>query len=126
MPYPHPCGTDFERAVNGGADPKTVVPDEYFVVRGGIGPLDPPGTPFSGSVGPTLADAASATPYGQLRFALVGTIRGRGGIVEWIPEMTRYRIVNLQHVNILEAGPTAFSDIQPNPVPRRDRIGGKP
>ena len=126
MPFPHPSGTDFERAVAAGADPKTVVPDDFVAVRGGTTPLDPPGTVFSASVGPTLEDAACAIPYGQLRMTTVGQIRARAGIVEWLPEATRYCIVNLQHVDIIEAGATVFSNLIPNPVPRSDRIGGKP
>lgn len=126
MSFPHSCGDDFQRAVAAGADPLTIVPDEFVVVRGGTSPLDPPGIVFSGAIGPTLEDAASAIPHGQLRVAKVGAIRATGGIVKWIPEMTRYKIINLQHVDVTELGLTAFSELKPNPVSRPDRVGGKP
>jgi hypothetical protein len=31
---------------------------------------------------------------------------------------------NQQHVNITEGGSTTFSELQPNPVPRKHRIDG--
>jgi hypothetical protein len=123
--FPDPCGAIFAEAVRNGADPKTVVPDTYFVVHGGTAPIPDAGTALSAAVGPTLESAAAAVPHGQIRIATAGAIRRQGGEVEWIPEMTRYGILNVQHVNVLEAGaPSSFSELQPNPVPRRMRIGG--
>lgn len=72
--FPHPCGAAFEQAVANGADPKTVVPDDYVVVKGGTLPLPGPGIEFSGAVGPTLLDAAAAVPHGQIRITTVGAV----------------------------------------------------
>lgn len=122
--FPHPCGGQFEQAVAAGADPRSVVPDEYVVVKGGAAPLPADGGVFSGAVGPTLEAAAGAVPHGQLRVSTVGAIRAAGGAVWWEPELSRHLTPNRQHVNIIEAGPTTFSDLCPNPVPRSDRIDG--
>jgi hypothetical protein len=48
--------------VNSGTDPKWVVPDNYYVVRGGTAPMEAVGIKFSASVGPSLDDAAAAVP----------------------------------------------------------------
>lgn len=122
--FPHPCGEEFEQAVAAGSDPSSVVPDEYTVVKGGTVPIPAPGGLYSGAVGPTLDLASAAVPHGQLRITTVGAIRAAGGTVTWSPETSRHLTVNRQHVNIAEAGPTAFSGLTPNPVPRRDRIDG--
>lgn len=122
--FPHSCGDAFEQAVANGADPKTVVPDDYVVVKGGTLPLPGPGNEFSGAVGPTLPDAAAAVPHGQIRVTTVGAIRAAGGEVCWAPDVSRHLTTNRQHVNITEAGPSVFSDLTPNPHPRRDRIDG--
>src|SRR5207249_3244147 len=110
--------------VAAGADPARVVPDDYIVVRGGGGPMPPAGQMFSGAVGPASDAAAAAVPYGQVRFSTVAAIRRAGGMVTWVPEVSRHQTTNRQHVNIMEGGPTAFSALQPNPVPRRQRIDG--
>ena len=73
--FPHPCGADFAEAVRNGADPATVVPDEYVVVRGRTKPIPLPGQQYSANVGPTLEAAAAAVPYGQIRVTTVGEIR---------------------------------------------------
>ena len=123
--FPDPCGYAFEAAVAAGADPSQVVPDDYVIVHGGSGPMPPTGQTFSGSVGPTLGVAAAAVPHGQIRVAYAaGEIRSLGGEVTWVPEISRYQTINRQHVNITEGAPTAFSSLQPNPVPRRQRIDG--
>jgi hypothetical protein len=124
--FPDPCGDAFERAVAAGADPKTVVPDDFVVVKGGTVPIPEAGVEFSGAVGATLEAAATAVPHGQLRTTTVGAIRAAGGIVTWEPEVSRFQTVNRQHVNITEGGDSSFSGLQPNPVPRRDRIDGIP
>src|SRR5438445_4573304 len=124
--FPHPCGAQFEQAVTAGADPATVVPDDFVIVHGGTRPIPDPGVLYSGAVGPTLEAAACAVPYGQIRLTTVGKIRKDGGTVIWLVETSRRLTVNRQHVNITEAGPTAFSALTPNPVPRVDRIDGKP
>jgi hypothetical protein len=122
--FPDPCSDAFAAAVAGGVDPTKVVPDDYVVVRGGSGPMPPAGQMFSGAVGPTANTAAAAVPHGRIRFSTVGAIRANGGTVAWAPEVSRYQTINRQHVNITEGGPTTFSALQPNPVPRRRRIDG--
>jgi hypothetical protein len=122
--FPDPCGPRFAEAVQKGADPAAVVPNEYALVRGGANTASNPGEPFSGAVGPTLEGAAAAVPHGQIRATTVGAVRARGGIVEWVPETSRHGTVNRQHVNVTEKGPSTFSTLQPNPVPRAQRIDG--
>lgn len=109
-----------------GADPRSIVPDDYFVVKGGTAPLPADGGVFSGAVGPTLEAASCAVPHRQLRFSTVGAIRAAGGAVWWEPELSRHLTLNFQHVNIIEAGPTTFSELGPNPVSRPDCIDGTP
>ena len=122
--FPHPCGEEFERLVAAGADPATVVPDDYAIVKGGTRPLPAEGELFSGAVGPDLETAGAAVPHGQLRYASVGEIRSAGGIVTWEIELSRYDTLNRQHVNITETGLSVFSTLIPNPVRLRDRIDG--
>jgi hypothetical protein len=124
MTFPHPCGDDFAEAVQKGADPKQVVPDGFVVIRGGKNPVEPPGTTFSGVVGPTIEAAAAALPHGQIRVATAGAIRARGGIVEWAPEISRHGTLNQQHVNVTEVTATSFSELQGNPIPRQQRVDG--
>lgn len=83
-----------------------------------------PGERFSGAVGPTLQSAAAAVPHGSIRFCSVGVVRSNGGMVVWEPDLSRHKTLNHQHVNILEAGISSFSDLLPNPVPRDQRIDG--
>jgi hypothetical protein len=121
--FPHPCGDAFADAVNNkGVDPKTVVPDDYVVVHGGIAPVPPAGTEYSGATGPDLAAAACAVPHNKIRVTTAGAIRAGGGTVEWELEISRNGAINRQHVNIVEAGPTTFSDPQANPVPPARRV----
>lgn len=120
--FPDPCGEAFERAVATGADPRFVVPDEYFVVRGGTSSVPPAGDKFSCSAGPILSAAACAVPYNQCRVTTAGAVRAAGGSVVWAPEFSRNQTLNKQHVHVIEGGPTVFSTLQPNPVPKADRI----
>lgn len=120
--FPHPCGSDLALAVALGDAPSDVVPDDFFVVRGGLKPIPDAGTAFSASAGPTLEAAGCAVPHGNFRAALAGTIRRAGGSVVWEPETTPHGTMNLQHVNVTENGPTVFSDTQLNPVSRKQRI----
>lgn len=120
--FPHACGAELDEAVRNGAAPKAVVPDSFQVVRGGTKPIPAAGTPFSATVGPTLDAAAAAVPHGQVRVTTAGSIRRLGGMIEWVPEESPHGTLNQQHVNVTEAGPSAFSELQPNPIPRKLRI----
>ncbi len=120
--FPHPCGPDLAKAVRNGADPRTVVPDDFFVVRGGIKPIPDPATVFSAAVGPTFEAAASAVPNNQICVTTVGKIRSTGGSVQWQAEDSRRGTLNEQHVHVIEYGVTSFSDPQPNPVAKQLRI----
>jgi hypothetical protein len=123
--FPHPCGKELRKLVETGADPRTVVPGEYFVVKGGTQPLPTDGGVFfPGTVGPTLEAAACAVPHGQIRFSRVADIRYAGGVVVWEPETSKHMTLNHQHVNIIEVGTTTFSVLQANPVPRTGRVDG--
>jgi hypothetical protein len=110
--------------VRQGADPTTVVPDDYVIVRGGTKPIPPLGIPFSANVGPTLDAAAAAVPYGQIRVTTAGEVRRAGGIVEWAPERSRHRTLNEQHVHVTETVLSSLSPLRPNPVPKALRIDG--
>jgi hypothetical protein len=120
--FPHPCGADLTEAVRNGADPKTVVPNEFVVARGGLKPCPPAGTAFSATVGPTVEAAGCAVPHGNLRFTTAREIRQQGGVVEYVPEFSPHGTLNEQHVNVTEQGTTSFSEPLPNPVPKKNRI----
>jgi hypothetical protein len=120
--FPHPCGAEFERLVAAGGDPRSVVPDEYVVARGGTKPIPPPGSMFSAVAGPSLEAAGCAVPHGQIRVTTAGIIRATGGVVAWFADSSPHGTMNLQHVHVTEVGPTVFGDPQPNPVPRKQRI----
>ena len=122
--FPHPCGPRFAEAVAKGADPKAVVPDDYVIVRGGANPAAAPGETFSAAAGPSVEAAAAALPHGQIRVTTAGAVRARGGVVEWIPEVSRHGTPNYQHVDVTEKGAMTLSELQPNPVPRARRIDG--
>src|SRR6266446_2221736 len=96
--FPDPSGKQFADAVQKGAEPEDVVPDEFFVVRGGS--ASPPDPPLSCTVGPTLESAAAAIPHGRIRFSTAGEIRMRGGTIRWVPEVSRHGTVNQQHVDV--------------------------
>lgn len=123
--FPHPCGDQLEAAATAGTDPNSVVADDYFVVKGGTLPIPPTGMVFSGAAGPTLEGAACAVPHGKIQYAIVGDIRQGGGVVRWKPERSRYHTLNKQHVNIIEGGPTVFSNVVWNPVSLKSRIDGQ-
>src|SRR5438876_9808703 len=102
-----------------GADPYLVVPDDYYVVRGGIRAWPAAGTEFSASVGPTLHAAAAAVPNGTIRASTAGQIRAAGGTIQWLPEHSPRGTLNRQHVHVMEVGPTTFGGPCPSPVPKR-------
>jgi hypothetical protein len=120
--FPHPCGTALAQAVSNGADPQTVVPDEFLVVRGGLKPCPLLGTQFSATAGPTLEAAGCAIPHGNLRYTTARQIRQQGGVVEWVWEFSPHGTLNEQHVHVTEQGATCFSEPVPNPVAKKDRI----
>jgi hypothetical protein len=122
--FPHPSGTDLAQAVQHGADPRTVVPDDFVVVRGGTRLIPAVGTTFSATVGPILEAAAAAVPHGHIRSTTVGAIRQQGGSVVWVAEFSPHGTLNEQHVEVTEAGTATFSALQPNPVPKKLRIDG--
>jgi hypothetical protein len=114
--FPDACGLELANAVRRGADPKSVVPDEYIVVRGGLKPVPSIGTVFSAVVGPTLAAAGAAVPNGNLRATTARAIRRLGGVVERIEEHSSHGTLNRQHVHIIETSSSCFSEPKPNPV----------
>lgn len=120
--FPHSCGVELAEAVRRGANPRTIVPDEYVVVRGGTKPIPGLGQVFSATVGPTIEAAASAVPYNKTRVTTAAEIRSHGGIVEWMPEKSPHGTLNNQHVHVTEQDLSSFSEPQPNPVPRKQRI----
>lgn len=74
-----------------GADPTTVIPEEFVIIRGGVKDLPMPGTPFSGAMGRTIAEAGAGVPHNRIRVTTAGAIRAGGGSVEPAPEMDRER-----------------------------------
>jgi len=124
MYFPHSCGAKLAEAVRQGADPKSVVADEFIVVRGGTRAIPAMGVTFSATVGPTLEAAAAAVPHGQVRATTASEIRRQGGSVVWVAEFSPHGTLNEQHVEVTEAGTTTFSALQPNPVPKKLRIDG--
>jgi hypothetical protein len=120
--FPHPCSDDLEQAVQNGADPLQVVPDNWVVVRGGLKPIPSVGTIVSAVVGPDQSAAGCAVPHGNIRWTTAGAIRAAGGSVVWVPETSPHGTINHQHVNVVEVGRTSFSEPVPNPIRRTDRI----
>ena len=120
--FPHPCSEKLRNQVAAGADPRTVVPDDFVVVKGGTKPVPNLGTKFSCSCGPTLDDAACGVPHNQLQLTTAGEIRAHGGEVYWVPEYSHRGTINEQHVNVTEMGLSSFGIIQPNPTVKNDRI----
>ena len=96
--------------------------DEDVVVRGGTKPLPSPGNEFSGAVGIDKSDAGKGIPHGQMRVGTVADIRSRGGSVQSAPEISASGVMNERHVNIIEGASGAFGEIEPNPVPKEERI----
>ena len=82
--------------------------DTDVVVRGGQSPLLEPGAVFSGSYGPTLEAAASGVVHETIRATAAG-------------------MINDKHVDVTEGpGTTVFSEVFSNPVPKQDRVAGRP
>ncbi len=102
--------------------------DTDVVIRGGLSPLPEPGTTFSGSYGRTLEEAAAGVVHGTVRVTTAGAIRAAGGSVEHAPEAAYAGgPLNERHVHVIEGiGERRFGDPLPNPVPKQDRISGRP
>jgi hypothetical protein len=101
---------------------RSALPDGYVVVRGGVRPLPPVGEKFSGAVGVDKVDAGKGIPHGNMRSSTVGAIRGFGGTVESAPELSAGNVLNERHVDIIEGKTGAFGPLEPNPVPKAERI----
>lgn len=125
MGFPDPCGAALAAAVQQGADPAKVVPDDFYVVHGGEMVIAK-GVRVSCTVGPTLEAAAAAVPHGQIRWSIASTIRRLGGVVHWLPEYSRKLTLNQQHADVLVPTGAPFSELTKNPVPRSQRIDGRP
>ena len=111
-------------ALQQGANPATVVPNSYSVVRGGQTSMPAAGTTFSGSMGATVQDAGAAgVPHGTIRSTTAGAIREQGGSVVLAPEATRSGAINESHVNVTEGSGlrVSFGPPAPNPVPKSQR-----
>lgn len=106
------------------------LPDGRVVVRGGTAP-PPTGTVFSGAQGADIVEAGAGVPHGTISPTTAGGIRGAGGTVIPAPEPAfPGGPINGGHVNI-ELPPntnpgTIFGPPMPNPVPRPQRIPGRP
>src|SRR5436189_138941 len=108
----------FLEAIVNGADPKTVIPDEFVIIRGGIAPLPASGTVFSGAMGRTVDEAGAGVPHNQVRATTAGAIRAGGGTVELKPEpAAKTGTLNVLHVNVTEGGTSSLAAPIPNPVP---------
>ena len=99
------------------------VSDESTVVRGGKSELPPIGTTFSAAVGLDKYDAGKWIPHGQMRVSTASGIRAYGGTVILKPEVSRSGVLNDHYVEVVEGRSGAFGEIEPNPVPKLDRIG---
>lgn len=93
------------------------VPDDWIVIRGGVGAPPPQGTEFSASQGATLAEASATVPNNQVRVTTAKAIRGAGGRVSPNPTDD-----NPLHVHVTESCTSTFSDPVPNPVPKPQRV----
>ena len=84
--------------------------------------MPPVGKPFSAAAGPDKLDAGKGVPHGQIRSATAGDIRQRSGSVTYKPEPARSGAMNHRHVEVVEGEAGAFGELEPNPVPKLDRI----
>jgi len=107
-----------------GADPRTVIPDDAAIVRGGRNYQHQPGNVISAQMGSKAAEAASGLPHATIRVATAGDIRAAGGAVELSPEDAwEGGPVNTWHVNVTEGPRPAFPELGvASPVPRQDRL----
>lgn len=73
-----------------------------------------------------MEESAAGVPHGMIRWTTAGEIRGSGGCIDYEFEAVRNSsIINRQHVHVTEGGTACvFGPVEPNPVPKRKRIGG--
>lgn len=109
-----------------GADPKTVVPDDAIIVRGGRNYQHAVGSVISGQMGASVEAAASGLPHGMVRVTTAGAIRAAGGTVELRPEPAwEGGPDNTWHVDVTEGADPAFPHegiSNPVPGPRRLKL----
>lgn len=106
-----------------GADPKTVIPDDTVIVRGGRNYQPQPGEKISAQMGSSVGEAASGLPHGTVRVATAGAIRAAGGTVELIPEDAwKGGPPNTWHVNVTEGPNLLFRD-KTSPTQLARRVG---
>ena len=128
-------GTEHETDIQTEIQPTTTteegppdISDTSTVVRGGLSPPPAPGVPFSGAFGINLYDASKGVPHGNVSYTTAGAIRANGGRVIYAPEEAYPGgPINYRHVNVT-LGPTGppFIGPVPNPVPKKERIPGRP
>jgi hypothetical protein len=107
-----------------GADPKTVVPDDAIIVRGGRDYHHQEGSVISAQMGSSIEDAASGLPHGTVRVSTAGHIRAAGGTIELMPEPAwEGGPDNTWHVNVTEGLTPVFpGEGIPSPVPNQERL----
>jgi hypothetical protein len=112
------------KQVEAGANPKTVIPDDTIIVRGGQNYAPQEGNVISAQMGANATDAAAGLPHGTVRPVTAGEIRAAGGTVELVPEpVYPGGPVNTWHVNVTEGAKPAFpAEGVPNPAPKADRL----
>jgi len=117
-----PCTTD-GGLLPWGTKQTGPVPDNFFVVKGGLAPPPVDGSAFSGAAGPTLGVAASGVPNGKVQVTTAAAITGSGGTIYWEPEPNRSKTYkNYLHVNVTLNGSNPFSEPVDNPVAKANRI----
>jgi RHS repeat-associated protein len=108
------------------APPPGNISDNMTIVRGGVS-LPAPRQSFSGSFGLTLYDAASGVRHNQVSFTTVGAIRqGGGSVVFWPEPAYPGGPMNWRHVNVTVGNVSSFIGPVANPVPKTERIPGRP
>jgi hypothetical protein len=116
------------KQLEGGADPRAVVPDSAVIVRGGKAYTPQPGNILSAQMGASVAEAAAGLPHGTIRVTTAGEIRAAGGTVELVPEPAYLGgPVNTWHVNVTEgANPVFPAQGVANPVLGQERLKPPP
>lgn len=109
-------------------DDPSDIDDDETIVRGGTTPIPSPGVTFSGAFGDSIYSASQGVPHGQVQYTTAGQIRAGGGVVIFAPEECYPGgPLNPKHVNIiLGPGGGGFQGPIPNPVPKKERVPGRP